>query len=38
MLGLLSMIKPVVVDEALTDDGWMVAMQEELNQFQRNDV
>jgi hypothetical protein len=26
------------VDEALSDDGWIVAMQEELNQFQRNDV
>jgi len=26
------------VDEALSDDGWIIAMQEELNQFQRNDV
>ncbi|KAK2451190.1 putative mitochondrial protein [Trifolium repens] len=32
------MIKPKNVDEALTDDGWIVAMQDELNQFQRNDV
>ncbi|WJX78107.1 hypothetical protein P8452_61361 [Trifolium repens] len=38
LLGLISMIEPKNVDEALTDDGWIVAMQEELNQFQRNDV
>jgi len=31
-------IEPVTVDEALSDDGWILAMQEELNQFQRNDV
>jgi len=31
-------IEPTTVDEALSDDGWIVAMQEELNQFQRNDV
>jgi len=36
MLGLLSVIEPATVDEALSDDGWIVAMQEELNQFQRN--
>ncbi|KAK2452140.1 putative mitochondrial protein [Trifolium repens] len=38
LLGLISMIEPKNVDEALTDDGWIVAMQDELNQFQRNDV
>jgi len=38
MLGLLSVIVPTIVDEALSDDGWILAMQEELNQFQRNDV
>ncbi|KAK2367888.1 putative mitochondrial protein [Trifolium repens] len=38
LLGLISMIEPETVDEALTDDGWIIAMQEELNQFQRNDV
>src|SRR4030066_111983 len=38
MLGLISMIEPTSIDEALSDDGWIVAMQEELNQFQRNDV
>jgi len=37
-LGLLSMIEPTKVDEALTDDGWILAMQDELNQFKRNDV
>jgi len=38
MIGLLSVIKPTTVDEALSDDGWILAMQEELNQFQRNYV
>jgi len=38
MLGLLSLIEPTSVDESLSDDGWIVAMQEELNRFQRNDV
>ena len=37
-LGLLSMIEPTKVDEALIDDGWILAMQDELNQFKRNDV
>ena len=32
------MIEPTKVDEALTEDGWILAMQEELNQFKRNDV
>jgi len=31
-------IEPAIVDEALSDDGWILAMQEELNQFQRNNV
>jgi len=38
MIGLLSVIEPTTIDEALSDDGWILAMQEELNQFQRNDV
>jgi len=38
MIGLLTVIEPATVDEALSDDGWILAMQEELNQFQRNDV
>ena len=32
------MIEPTTVDEALSDDGWILVMEEELNQFQRNDV
>ena len=32
------MIELTTVDEALSDDGWILAMQEELNHFQRNDV
>jgi len=38
MLGLLSMIEPIFVDETLSDDEWIVVIKEELNQFQRNDV
>jgi hypothetical protein len=38
MLGLLPVIEPISVDEALSDDGQIIAIQEELNQFQRNDV
>jgi len=38
MMGLLSVIEPATIDEALSNDGWILAMQEELNQFQRNDV
>ncbi|GJY53951.1 retrovirus-related pol polyprotein from transposon TNT 1-94 [Tanacetum coccineum] len=30
--------EPKNVNEALTDDSWIVAMQEELNQFTANDV
>ncbi|WP_147276432.1 reverse transcriptase domain-containing protein, partial [Thalassococcus profundi] len=33
-----SQIEPVNVKEALSDENWIVAMQEELNQFVRNDV
>jgi len=38
MIGLLSVIEPATVDEAISNDGWILAMQEELNQFHRNDV
>jgi len=31
-------IEPTTVDEALANDGWILAMQDELNQFKRNDV
>jgi len=37
-MGLLSMIEPTTVDETLSNDGWILARQEELNQFQRYDV
>ncbi len=33
-----SKIEPKRVKEALNDPDWILAMQEELNQFQRNDV
>ena len=32
------MIEPTTIDEPLLDDGWILAMQEELNQFQRSYV
>jgi len=31
MIGLLSVIEPTTVNEALSDDGWILAMQDELN-------
>nr|GEW40973.1 retrovirus-related Pol polyprotein from transposon TNT 1-94 [Tanacetum cinerariifolium] len=34
----ISTIEPKNVNEALTDDSWIVAMKEELNQFIANDV
>ncbi|GKA09363.1 retrovirus-related pol polyprotein from transposon TNT 1-94 [Tanacetum coccineum] len=34
----ISTIEPKNVNEALTDDSWIVVMQEELNQFIANDV
>src|SRR4051812_49220616 len=37
-LGLISLIEPTSVDQALEDPYWIIAMQEELNQFKRNDV
>ena len=33
-----SEIEPKNIEEALSDDDWIVAMEEELNQFTRNDV
>jgi len=38
MIGLISVIEPATTGEALSDDGWILARQEELNQFQRNNV
>ena len=37
-MGLVSLIEPSSIDEALLDNDWILAMQEELNQFTRNDV
>jgi len=37
-MGLLSVIEPATVDEPLSDDGWILVMQEQLMQFQRNEV
>jgi hypothetical protein len=33
-----SLIEPTSIDEALLDNEWVLAMQDELNQFTRNDV
>lgn len=38
MLGFIYLIEPNFFDEALSDVGWIISMQEELNQFQRNVV
>ncbi|XP_028196458.1 uncharacterized protein LOC114381380, partial [Glycine soja] len=32
------MIEPKNIKEAIVDDNWIIAMQEELNQFERNNV
>ena len=37
-MGLLLVIEPATVDQALSDDEWILAMRYELNQFQRNEV
>ncbi|KAK1694357.1 hypothetical protein QYE76_011054 [Lolium multiflorum] len=33
-----SMVEPLKVNDALEDPDWLIAMQEELNNFKRNDV
>lgn len=33
MLGFISFIEITFIDEALSDDGWIIVIQEELNQF-----
>ena len=38
LFGLVSLIEPTSIDKALLDNDWILAMQEELNQFSRNDV
>ena len=37
-MAFVSMIEPTNLNEAIIDDHWIVAMQEELNQFERNNV
>ncbi|XP_014522213.1 uncharacterized protein LOC106778740 [Vigna radiata var. radiata] len=37
-VAFVSKIEPKKVKEALSDENWMIAMQEELNQFTRNNV
>ena len=37
-MAFVSQIEPSKVDEALGDDQWIISMQEELNQFERNQV
>ena len=36
-MAFVSLIEPKNFKEAIIDDHWIVAMQEELNQFERND-
>ena len=37
-VAFVSQIEPKNVNDALCDSNWVVAMQDELNQFTRNDV
>ncbi|KAK2390888.1 putative mitochondrial protein [Trifolium repens] len=37
-MAFVSQIEPSKVNDALNDDQWILAMQEELNQFERNQV
>src|SRR5207245_7491342 len=37
-LNFLSQVEPKKIEEALLDADWIIAMQEELNQFERNKV
>ena len=37
-LALISQIEHKNIDDALNDEFWVLAMQEELNQFERNKV
>ena len=37
-IAFVSNIEPKNSKEAATDDYWIIAIQEELNQFERNDV
>ena len=38
IVAFVSQVEPKNVNDALCDSNWVVAMQDELNQFTRNDV
>ena len=38
LMGLVSLVEPTSIDEALQDNDWILAMREELNQITRNNV
>ena len=38
LMGLMFLKEPTSVDEALLNTYWILAMQEELNQFSKNDI
>jgi len=33
-----SEIEPKTIEEALTDDDWIITMEEEFHQFNRNNI
>jgi len=37
-MDFVSMIEPKNLKEAIIDEHWIIAIQEELNQFERNNV